>query len=94
MASQATRLPVWSEFLAVAEQQGVKLRQARVTVTDPWGRSPPVRYFQGKDGLEVIAPPLSKYDPVQLTVLGNLCRLLEIDPTPLGYTLADLERAL
>jgi len=84
------KLPSWSEFLYIANKQGVHIEEHDLKIEGPRGREPPVRYLQRPGGIKVIVPPLQLGDIIRENLLGSLCRQLDIDPTPLGISLEDL----
>lgn len=90
MGAPFVRMPTWGQFLALAEDQKVRLVRSKRKLNGPRGETPPVRYFKKDDGPEVIAPALKKSDVMNPILLASLCRAIPVDPTPLGISLEDL----
>jgi hypothetical protein len=84
-------MPTWSEFLAIAAAQGVRRKISRVSrVIDPQGNELPIQYLVKEGRPPLVHPQLRPRDRLTPTLLGHLCRRLDLDPSPFGLTLEQL----
>ena len=90
MAFPFAPMPTWSAFLAIARAQGVRLRTSKGKLIDPHGDTSSIRYLIREGFPPLIHPQLQSSDRLTPTMLGYLCRRLEIDPSPLGISAEDL----
>lgn len=83
-------MPTMAEFLATARKQGVRRKIGKTRVVDPDGNELPIAYLSRKGYPPLIHPQLRPTETLTPIVLGNLCRRLGVDPSPLGFSLDDL----